>query len=518
MSTFHISQARTAVKSKAVTEFRYLTLSCSFLQVPSEVLCSAFSHLGLLDRASFRLTCKCWRQISQHDEARVHFLQSNCWEASAHHLRQICPHAKVVLNIDGDGDLETWKHISLCDLVSVAPQPEVMPVWTFEPRWWLSGKSKQALQRLQKAQQQLKTYSDVTQLEFILHLRSDHTSLPKMQAAISSLRHAIGHLRVRESLLECANNIFPLANLHTLGFTLPFRFDLLERIQVAIQSLPKLTAMHVYTTTAKATSLIPYLLRCLRTLDRLTLLRVVTGGHAKCLPAFCLLHLTALELGQQVTVDMAVSKLAHLRVQEAHHEFEPGNIMLQQLSSGNMTNSLAIDCFTPEALLQLPACLQVLTLSQLFEDIQLDSIGAALNRLFNLKVLRIYNFLTDPIVAMLSMVHLPRLQTLGFHMHPIFSNKSPHQDKYVSRSEGMLLYVPSVKVSLLPAALPSLQLFEVFCVSARRMAVGALHCGVMTDASFSHLRGITGHCARFDLRLMNVPASCYAVIKAFADH
>ena len=518
MSTFHISQARTAVKSKAVTEFRYLTLIFSFLQVPSEVLCSAFSHLGLLDRASFRLTCKCWRQISHNDEPRVHFLQSHRWEASAHHLRQICPHAKLVFNIDEGGDPESWKHSSLCDLISFAPQPEVMPIWTFEPRWWLSGKSKQALQRLQKAQQQLENWSNVVQLEFILHLRSDHTGLPKMQAAISSLRQAIGHLRVRESLLECAKNIFPLANLHTLGFTLPFRYDLLERMQLAIQSLPNLTAMHVYTKTAKATSLLPYLLRCLLTLDRLTVLRVVTSGHAKCLPAFCLLHLTALELGQHVTVDMALSKLAHLRVQEAHHEFEPGNIMLQRLNSCNMTNSLAIDCFTPEALLQLPACLQVLALSQLFEDNQLDSIGAALNRLFNLKVLRIYNFLTDPVVAMLSLVHLSRSQTLGFHMHPIFSNKSPHQDKYVSRSEGMLLYVPSVKISLLPAAHPSLQLFEVFCVSARRMAVGTLHCGFMTDASCSNLRGTTGHCARFDLRLMNVPASWYAVIKAFADH
>jgi len=191
-----------------------------------------------------------------------------------------------------------------------------------------------------------------------------------MQAVISSLRHAIGHLRVRESLLECAKNIFPLANLHTLGFTLPFRFDLLERIQLAIQSLPNLTAMHVYTTTAKATSLLPSLLHCLPTLDRLTVLRVVTTGHAKCLPAACLLHLTALELGHHVTVDMGVSKLAHLRVQEVHRESEPVNIMLQQMSSWNMTNSLAIDCFTHEALLQLPACLQVLTLSQLFEDNQ----------------------------------------------------------------------------------------------------------------------------------------------------
>ena len=116
------------------------------------------------------------------------------------------------------------------------------------------------------------------------------------------------------------------------------------------------------------------------------------------------------------------------------------------------------------------------------------------------------------------MVHLSKLQKLGFYMHPIFSSKSPHQQNHVSRQEGMLLYVPSVNVSLLPSALPSLQLFEVFCVSARRMAVGTLHCGFMTDASFSHLRGITGHCARFDLRLVNVPASCYAVIKAFVDH
>jgi len=58
----------------------------------------------------------------------------------------------------------------------------------------------------------------------------------------------------------------------------------------------------------------------------------------------------------------------------------------------------------------------------------------------------------------------------------------------------------------------------VFCVSARRVAVGTLHCGFMNDASFLKLRGIPCQCARFDLRLMNVPASCYAVIKAFVDH
>ena len=76
--------------------------------------------------------------------------------------------------------------------------------------------------------------------------------------------------------------------------------------------------------TADATSLIPTLLHCLHRLARLTTLRVVTGAHASCLASnyLMLMQLTALKLGQHLTVDKGPSKLVHSLLQEVHRNFE----------------------------------------------------------------------------------------------------------------------------------------------------------------------------------------------------
>ncbi len=42
-----------------------------------------------------------------------------------------------------DADLERLRNSSVCEVISIAPQPEMMTQWTFEPGWYISGSSKQ---------------------------------------------------------------------------------------------------------------------------------------------------------------------------------------------------------------------------------------------------------------------------------------------------------------------------------------------------------------------------------------
>ena len=119
---------------------------------------------------------------------------------------------------------------------------------------------------------------------------------------------------------------------------------------------------------------------------------------------------------------------------------------------------------------------------------------------------------------MLIKLYLPNLQVLGFHVHSMFSSQSSHQGPRVSQVGDTFFYVPSDYVPILAAALPSLQHFEAFCVSTRRVSKGVLHCGFMSSKSFPCLRGITCHCARFVLRLTDLSASYYAVVEASTTH
>ena len=364
----------------------------NYVQVPLDILLLVASQLCLRDRASLCLTCKRLRRATRSVPKRVHLYSAN-WTAAAQQLRQTWPQVNIVVNVDEDGELAELVESPACDTISIAPQAELMAQWTFEPFCrYISGSSKQTLRRLQKAQQQLQAYGDVKKLEFILLLRSDQTGLAKMQNAIIDVAPAISHLRVKESLTECAKNILPLSNLHTLGFTLPYKFSELQAMQAAVDQLPSLTALHVYTSTANATSLLPRFLQSLLRLERLTSLRVVTSGHACCLVATSLQHVTALELGQRVTLDHLPNKLAHLRLQDAHDGFEPDTTVFQHILHLEVPCSLGLDIFTHSALQQLPTTLQDLSLWQRFDEEHLDSLCEALGRLSCLKALRIHFF------------------------------------------------------------------------------------------------------------------------------
>lgn len=479
--------------------------------------------MSVLDRASFRLTCKHWRSAAVGTTARVHLLQTACWQASAQQLRQVCPAATIVVNVDEGADTEQLVHSKLCDMISLAPQPELMTQWglTTSKEYLfeiISNSSQQMLLLLRQAQRQLQGCNNVKHMEILLRIKSDQTGLGKMQNMISILSPAICHLRVMGSLLECARNMFPLANLHTLGFMLPYRFDQLQALQAAIISLPSLRTLHVYTHTANATSLLARLLLVLPRLNQLKTLRVVTSGHAICLPARNLLHITSLELGEHVIVNSLPDRLAHLCLEAVHHDYQAGIMMLQQMAS--TMHSLTVHAFTHEALLQLPCHLQVLTLSHLLDYSQLEEIGAALTRLSGLRVLRLHDFLIDSVVGMLCRLQLPNLQVLGFYMHPVHSYKSVHEMNHVIRQEASntYMYVPSADSVAMALAFPVLQHFEVFCVSAKRFAIATLHCGFMNSSHFLSLHGVTFHCARFDVHLTAVPASCHVVMKSFAVH
>ncbi len=219
--------------------------------------------------------------------------------------------------------------------------------------------------------------------------------------------------------------------------------------------------------------------------------------------------------------------------------------------------SIVLDFFSPALLMKLPSNLQQLSLMQPFQAGQLSEQGqremrAIFSRLPDLKVLRIGNFLNDTAVKIVSGLSLPCVHTFGFRMlHGlnVFDTKHVVNDEpadtyikdttdewvpVVSRSfsspwPDKVLLRPSAIVGQLRTVLPMLQQLEVDfewkrVFNFRRPTLVAEHPKVMLDCSslnqkvFPLLRGITCRLQNGDLQLANLPASCYAVIKANNVH
>ncbi len=87
-------------------------------------------------------------------------------------------------------------------------------------------------------------------------------------------------------------------------------------------------------------------------------------------------------------------------------------------------------------------------------------------------------------------------------------NQCIHQQTHLSCRGNMFLDAPSTDA----VRHFSCYIFWMFCISLRRISVGTSHDELMNDAGFLEVRSIICHCARFDLHLTIVPASCYAEI------
>ena len=381
-------------------------------------------------------------------------------------------------------------------------------------------------------------------------------AIPSMKEVMQALAPSIVHLRVLESLIECTTHVFPLSNLRTLAFQLHNQPGM-DLVQLAIQSLAALETLHIFTSTANATAMIASVLEVMPSIPKVTSLRIVTGSNRVCLPSALLLHLTALEMGLHVTIDHVPARLCCMRLEDLQSSPAEYSEMFKQMEKLSVPVSIVLDFFSPALLMMLPSNLQQLSLLQPFQAGQLSEDGqhemrAIFSRLPDLEVLRIGNFLNDIAVKVLSGLSLLGVHTFGFRMlHDlnVFDIKRIVNDEpadtyikdttdewvpnvslsFLSQWPNKALLRPSVIVAQLRTVLPMLQQLEVDfewkrAFNYRRPTQIADHPKVFLDCSnlnqkvFPLLRGIACRLQNGDLQLANLPASCYAVIKANSVH
>lgn len=444
-------------------------------------------------------------------------------------VRHRCPNAKITLQVEVLCDIVELQQNELCDVISFAPRPALMSKWTPEPQYICHCESaKQSLAQLQIVHNLLQ-FCEGSKVELTIRHRSSHTKVSELHAIVVHLAHKVVQLRAVESLPELAAKLSPLSHLRTLSFVLSNRPDLLPDLQAAIQSLPVLEELQLFTRVAGSSKHIHELLSCLPGLPNVTSLTIAPYSGINVQPlvlsALQLPHITLLQLGRSVTVDGIPARLEHVHMEDVQHTFEGHLSLFSYVAQAQHPVQLTLNAVTDEAIQQLPSNLQHLSLLQLWSDIPHD-LDRALMRLSSLTSLHMGAFLTVPVINVLSGIILPNLSVLGFSLYPP-SNEEYHHHADCAVVDGHRMTISPLPImGRLAGAFPMLQHFHVDALSSRVQCstvlsrvepptVVGLDCWFVRQEFFSLVRGLSACCRRVHLQLYNVPASCYTVIKSY---
>lgn len=488
--------------------------------MPADLVHWIIGKLCQADQADFRLVCRSWRDAYpiQH---RVNLRHTADWQTSATQLRQLSQKATIVLQAADANAVVQLLDFALCDIVILDTRhPGWSSQWTLEPLHYVPDKVKETLQPLQSLQQSLPDHKR-KRLELHLRIRSTQLVSPALRDALEYFSASILHLRVLESLTYFAKQVVPMTGIQVLAFSLPYRFDLLQEFHAAVQSLPSLREIHLFTCTVNATKHVNSFLRVLDSLAKVTSLRVTTRRYPLELSASHLRHITRLELSWKVTVDCPLSSCGYLCLQDiqtdagelADTPFEGYAAMFAQLASLKAPTELCVQSCDAATLLELPSNLRHLSLLQNLENISdaapsfLDC-NQALSRLSMLKVLHIGDFLTDHVVSLLSDLIMPHVHTFGFQLN--FEGKV--RGKHLSQLHGHNILAPSQHVTELAAVLPALRHIKVVYTGRLKDRV-TLESGFISQEYFPCLRGLTYSCQDLKIGFQGMSASCYVVSK-----
>ena len=480
------------------------------------------------------------------------------WCSAAAEVRRLFPEVTIVLKVDGDASFSTRGYPS-CDIVSFTTRPGVIPRWSAFDVTQASKSTKisASIRELEQVLALLNHFENKAGTELVLQVRSSYLSTPsdvqhpdtsrqkKYKASMQVLAPLVAQLDSVDNLPDILTHGLDLCNVRLLVFVMPSDAHQVDRHKEALKHLPSLREVSLLTKFASCCKHVSAVLDVLSILPNIKVLRVATYSHFH-VSATALQHVTFLELGKSVHCVLPLPTLISLSL--LNLQDEPARCTFwQEVQRQNSLLCLSVQSFVPSSLSYLPAHLHSLTLTQAFEEEDLQPIESALSGLSSLRVLRIGNFLTTSIVEMLSELHLPCLHTLGFHVHYGAPGLTGHNRKIFdgqithifSLAKGVLqpfdvcsttslkspvVWIPPDSVRGLAAAFPLLMCMEVCAglLGSSREFIPRLKldCAFLSQDDFPKLRGITSICCIQDapLQLRAVPPSCYAVYKTSAMH
>ncbi len=399
-----------------------------------------------------------------------------------------------------------------------------MTQWSLEPLHSIPDKTREVLEPLQALQQGLANLHVTKGIELQLRIRSNQqSSSPALQNVLCSLSSAVSYLRVLGNLIDFAQQSFPLIGIRVLAFCLPNRFDLMSQFQAAVQSLPQLREIQLFTSTVNNTKHANTFLRLLESLPVVTSLRVATSGCPLILATAALKHISRLELSWKVSMDHPLSVLSCLCLQDIRPDlqavaglpFDGYETLFAQITRLGACVEVFVQKCSASALLDLPYNVQHLSVSQ---DLQAISATAHsfldcsqdFSRLLLLKVLQLGNFLTDHVVSLLFGLVMPHLHTFGFQLTDAecFDSKN----KYLSVDAGQVMLTPSLHTTGLAAVFPALQHLKIVYTGNWEDHV-KFQSEFISQKYFPNLKGLTYTCKMMTIEFVGMSPSCYIVEK-----
>ncbi len=248
-----------------------------------------------------------------------------------------------------------------------------------------STKISASIRELEQVQALVNHFENKADTELVLQVRSSYLSTPsdvqhpetsrqkKHKASMQVLAPLVAQLDSVDNLPDILTRGLDLCNVRLLVFVMPSDAEQVDRHREALKHLPSLREVSLLTKFASCCDHVSAVLDVLSILPNIKVLRVATYSHFH-VSAAALQHVTFLELGKSVHFDLPPPTLISLSLLDLQDE--PARCTFwQEVQRQNLLFCRSVQSFVQSSLSCLPAHLHSLTLTQVFDEEELQPVN-----------------------------------------------------------------------------------------------------------------------------------------------
>ena len=224
-------------------------------------------QLNSLDQANLRLSCRhCFsaQRASEHTR-KVAIAAAGPFTFSITAVKLLSPHSLVTLHTHLDKEGSQLCQLANCHAVRLTIRASDFCLWQADPDVLQPKPQKRLMHKaLQHALSALGAASTKEKLELAVCITAGATpkEVSSVSAALNVLRASVVHIRFTKTPHAVMAGLFPFANLQILEIALPKKGDK-TLTETAMQNLPLLRALHVYSHGNLKAGLVPSSTYCM---------------------------------------------------------------------------------------------------------------------------------------------------------------------------------------------------------------------------------------------------------------
>ena len=208
-----------------------------------------------------------------------------------------------------------------------------------------------ALQQLRTIHDLLQQSQDRSKVELNVCIRSSQLiNSEVMRSVVAGLKPNICLLRLMHGAHTFTTQFFPMTNVQTLELEVPTKPTALAQFQAALQQLPQLHDLHIFTRSSLKAHHIKSSCSQLANIPQVNELKIAAGALPICVPGAFLCHITLLQLSSRATFDMAPPDLRKLIFTDIRDR-EDLPSMAEQLGKLRNMACIGADTYSVDALL-----------------------------------------------------------------------------------------------------------------------------------------------------------------------